>query len=347
MSKLKENTSNYYNKCYIIAELSANHNNDFKLAKSTIAAMKEAGADAVKFQTYTADSLSLNINNEIFGPRKDGLWKGWRPYDLYKEASMPYEWQPKLAEYASSLGLEWLSSPFDFDAVDFLESINCPIYKIASFEIVDIPLIEYVASKNKPIIISTGIATLTDIELAIKTCKKVGNENITLLKCTSAYPSPYEEINLKTIPHMGKAFGLPVGLSDHTLGIEVAIGAVALGGKVVEKHFILDRKLEGPDSAFSMEPAEFKQMVTGIRNIEKALGSVNYNLTDSTIGARERGRSLFVVKDIKKGDIFSKENIRSIRPGIGLPPKYYYKLLGRKATVNIKKGTPLNWDLIQ
>lgn len=329
----------------IIAELSANHNNDFDLAKRTIMAMKESGADAVKFQTYTADSLAIDVNNEIFGPRKGGLWKGWRPYDLYKEASMPYEWQPKLAKYANELGLDWFSSPFDFDGVDFLESINCPIYKIASFEIVDIPLIKYVAKTGKPIIMSTGIARLTDIELAIDACKRLGNHEITLLKCTSAYPSPYNEINLKTIPHMKETFGLQVGLSDHTMGIEVALGAVALGAVAVEKHFILDRSQGGHDSSFSMEPAEFKQMVNGIRNIEQAIGTVNYNLTEKTIESRKRGRSLFVVENIKAGELFTNQNIRSIRPANGLHPKYYEKVLEKKAIKEIKKGTPLSWDL--
>jgi pseudaminic acid synthase len=331
---------------YIIAELSANHNNDFKLAKDTITAIKESGADAVKFQTYTADSLSLDVDNEIFGPRKDGLWKGLRPYDLFKEASMPYEWQSELSEYAKKLGLDWLSSPFDFEAVDFLESIKCPTYKIASLEIVDIPLIKYAARKGKPIIISTGISRLADIELAVDTCRSMGNNNISLLKCTSAYPSPYEEINLKTIPHMKDTFGLPVGLSDHTLGIEVALGAVALGAEIIEKHFILDKSLGGADSAFSMEPDEFKQMVTGIRNLEKALGQVNYNLTKNTIESRKRGRSLFAVKDIKKGEKLTSENIRSVRPGLGLHPKHYEQVVNKVVKLDIKKGTPLSWGLI-
>jgi pseudaminic acid synthase len=331
---------------YIIAEISANHNNDFKLARDTIYAMKESGADAVKFQTYKPESLSMDINNEVFGPRKDGLWKGYRPFDLYKEAAMPYEWQAELSQYAQHIGLEWLSSAFDLEAVDFLESINCPTYKIASFEIVDTPLIKYVAKTHKPIILSTGIATLADIELAITTCKSVRNHKISLLKCTSAYPAPFHEINLKTIPHMEKTFNLPVGLSDHTLGIEVALAAVTLGAKIVEKHFILDRKLKGPDSAFSMEPAEFKQMVSGIRNIEQALGAVNYNLTKSTIDARQRGRSLFVIKDIEKGEYFSTENVKSIRPGIGLHPKYLNLVIGKRAKKYIEKSTPMSFDLI-
>lgn len=326
---------------YFIAELSANHNNDFQLAKDTISAMKEAGANAIKFQTYNAESLTIDAKTGYFAPLKDGLWKGYTPYQLYSEAAMPYEWQPKLAEHALSLDLDWFSSPFDFAAVDFLESINCPIYKIASLEIQDIPLIEYAASKGKPMIMSTGIARLSDIELAVDACKKIGNSDITLLKCTSAYPSPYNEINLKTIPHMKETFGLPVGLSDHTMGIEVALGAVALGAEVIEKHFILDRNSGGADSSFSMEPAEFKQMVDGIRNLELALGEVNYELTESTKKSRTRGRSLFVVEDIKKGEELTPQNIRSIRPGAGLHPKHYKSILGKIANQDIMKGTPL------
>lgn len=332
--------------CYIIAELSSNHNNDFDLAKETIKSIASSGADSVKFQTYTADSLSLDVKNEHFESKGDGLWKGYRPYDLYKEASMPWEWQQELSKYAISLGLDWFSSPFDFEAVDFLESIECPAYKIASFEIVDIPLIEYVAKKGKPIIISTGIAKLADIELAVDTCKNIGNNQITLLKCTSAYPSPYEEINLRTIPHMKETFGLPVGLSDHTMGIEVAIGAVALGAEVVEKHFILDRNIGSPDAQFSMEPDEFKQMVNSIRNVEKALGDVKYGLTEKMKKSRMTSRSLFTIKDIKKGEIFSKDNIKSIRPGSGLSPKFYNDIIGKKAKRNLDKGIPLNWDIL-
>lgn len=333
-------------KTYIIAELSANHNNDYKIAEDSIIAIKECGADCVKFQTYKARSLSLNVDNEFFGQRKDGLWKGWRPYDLYKKGSMPYEWQKKLSEFAISIGLDWFSSPFDFEAVDFLEGINCPKYKIASFEIGDIPLIKYTAETGKPIIFSTGIAELDDINLAIKTCLDAGNDKISLLKCTSAYPSPYEEINLNTIPDMYKKFGFPVGLSDHTLGIEVPIAAVTLGASIVEKHFILDRDSNGLDAAFSLEPDEFKQMVNSIRNIEKALGKVNYNLTPKSIEARKRGRSLYAVKNIKKGETFTSKNIRSLRPAAGLSPKHYFDLIGSKSSVEIKIGTPIRWDLI-
>lgn len=331
-------TINKRSEVFIIAELSANHNGKFDLAKKTIYAMKESGADAVKFQTYTPDSLSLDVDNEYFPVIKGGLWDGYRPYELYKEAQTPWEWQPKLAEYAKSLGLEWLSSPFDFEAVSFLDSIGCPQYKIASFEINDIPLIELTASKGKPMIISTGVAEINDIELAIETCRNAGNHQITLLKCTSNYPATIEDANLVTIPDMIKRFGVKVGISDHTMGSMVPTVAVSLGATVVEKHFILDRKLGGPDSAFSMEPQEFKEMVQSIRQAESALGNVTYEVSESD---KNRRRSLFVVKDIKAGEPFTEENVRSIRPGYGLHPKYLKDMIGKIANENIKKGTPL------
>ncbi len=278
-------------KTYIIAELSANHNNDFENALKTIKAMALAGADAVKVQTYTADSLSLDVKNEFFKEKEDGLWKGYRPYDLYIEASMPYDWQPKLKDYAESLGLEFFSSPFDHKAVDFLETLNVSRYKIASFEITDIPLIEYAASKGKPMIISTGIAHRDDIDEALAACSRMGNEDVALLKCTSAYPSPYNEINLLTIPKYQKVFKCTIGLSDHTLGSAVSIAAIALGAKIVEKHFILDRGMGGPDSAFSMEPDEFKIMVDSIRQVEQALGTATFELTAKAELSRNSRRS--------------------------------------------------------
>lgn len=334
------------NKVLVVAEISANHNQSFDLAVKTIKAIKESGADAVKTQTYTADTLTINCDNKYFQINKGTLWDGQSLYDLYKKAYTPWEWQPKLKKVAEELGLIFFSTPFDKTAVDFLEKINVPMYKIASFEITDIPLIEYIASKKKPIIISTGIAELQDIEKAIKACKRMGNNDIILLKCTSAYPAPYEEINLLTIPDMIRKFKLTVGLSDHSMGWEVPVAAVALGAKVIEKHFILDRNLGGPDSAFSMEPDEFAQMVKAIRNIEKALGKVSYKLSPKVKKSRIFARSLFVVEDIKKGEIFTQKNIRSIRPGYGLHPEYYYKILGKKAKKNIKKGTPIKWDMI-
>lgn len=327
-------------KTFIIAELSANHNNKYEIAEKTIEAMAQSGADAVKVQTYTPDSLALDIDNEYFGPIKEGLWKGIRRYELYKEASMPYEWQPKLKKVAEDLGMVFFSSPFDLEAVDFLESINCPIYKIASFEITDIPLIRYAASKRKPMIISTGVAEVEDIQLALDTCINVGNKDITFLKCTSQYPATIQDANLQTIPDMRRRFGTKVGLSDHTLGSIVPTVAVSLGATVVEKHFILDRKMGGPDSAFSMEPVEFKQMVENIRDVEKALGKINYTFSEKD---KLRRRSLYAAKDIAKGEIFTQQNVKSFRPGFGLHPKFLDELIGVKSKHNYSKGDPLTF----
>ncbi len=332
------------NKVFIVAELSANHNNNFDFAVKTIHAMAEAGADAVKVQTYKPESLTIDLNTGYFAPRNEGLWKGYTPWKLYEEASMPYEWQPKLKKIAEDLGLLFFSSPFDKEGVDFLESINVPIYKIASLEITDIPLIEYAASKGKPMIISTGVADNEDIQLALDTCFKAGNNQITLLKCTSQYPATIEDANLQTIPDMRKRFCVEVGVSDHTMGSLVPTVAVSLGAKVVEKHFILDRNLGGPDSAFSMEPEEFKEMIKTIRQTEAALGKVTYIVSEND---RNRRRSLFVVKDIKAGEPFSEENVRSIRPGYGVHPKYLNEILGKKAKTDIKRGTPLKWEDIE
>lgn len=326
------------NKTFIIAELSANHKQDIEIAKRTILAMAESGADAVKIQTYTPNSLVMDVNNEYFGPISTGLWKGIKRYDLYKEGMMPYEWQPLLKEYAESLGLVFFSTPFDLDGVDFLESMNVPIYKIASFEINDIPLIKKVAKQHKPIIISTGVANLDDIALAIQTCREEGCNNITLLKCTSEYPAPYNHINLLTIPDMAQRFGVNVGISDHTMGTVVSTAAVALGATIVEKHFILSRKQGGPDAFFSMEPQEFKEMVDAIRIVEESLGKITYELDETKMSKR---RALYATKDIEIGDIFSTENIRSFRPSAGLSPQYYEILLGKKSKRFIKKGNPL------
>jgi len=337
---------NNISKTFIIAELSANHNQDFDLAIKTIKAMKESGADAVKLQTYTADTITLDCDNEYFQIKQGTIWDGKNLYQLYKEAYTPWEWQPKFKEYAESLGLIFFSSPFDKTSVDFLEKMNVPAYKIASLEITDIPLIEYVASKRKPVIISTGIATLEDINLALETCKKVGNNQIILLKCTSSYPTPMEEVNLLTIPDMKERFKTIVGLSDHTLGISVPIASVALGAKVIEKHFILDRNLGGVDSSFSLEPQEFKQMVDCVREVEKALGKVTYDLSDKIQKNREFSRSLFVVKDIQEGEFFTEDNVRSIRPNFGLEPKYIKEIIGKKSSTKIVRGTPLSFDKI-
>ena len=326
------------NNTFIIAELSANHNNDFDLAVKTIEAMAASGANAVKVQTYTADSLALNVDNEFFCEKKSGLWKGIRPYDLYKEAAMPYEWQPKLKVIAEKLGLIFFSSPFDIHAVDFLESMDVMLYKIASFEITDIPLIEYVASKGKPMIISTGVSEIEDIELALATCRKVGNNDITLLKCTSQYPASITDANLITIPDMQSRFNVKVGVSDHTMGNIVPVVAVSLGARVVEKHFILDRKYGGPDASFSMEPIEFKSMVDDLRAVELAFGNITYNVKEED---KLKRRSLFAVEVIKKGDCFTASNIRSLRPGHGLHPKYLPGIIGSNANKNYKIGDPI------
>lgn len=329
------------NSTFIIAELSANHNNDFNLAVKTIEAMANAGADAVKLQTYKPESLTINSDVGYFAPRTEGLWKGYTPWKLYSEAAMPYEWQSKLKKIAEDLGLIFFSSPFDKEGVDFLESINVSLYKIASFEITDIPLIEYSASKGKPLIISTGVAEIEDINLALETCRGVGNNQITLLKCTSQYPATIEDANLLTIPDMKERFGVRIGVSDHTMGSLVPTVAVSLGATVVEKHFILDRKLGGPDSVFSMEPNEFKEMVQSVRQAEAALGQVSYDVSDKD---KNRRRSLFVSEDIKAGEEIAEKNIRSIRPGFGLHPKYLNEIIGRKVNKNIGKGMPLSFD---
>ena len=332
---------------FIIAELSANHMNDFDIAVKTIEAMADAGVDAVKCQTFTPDTITIDCDNEYFHIKQGTVWDGQILHELYEDAYMPWDWQPKLKKLAEDLGLIVFSSPFDKTSVDFLEDMDIPAYKIASFEITDIPLIEYAASKGKPIIISTGIASLEDIELAVKTCLNTGNDKIALLKCTSSYPAPLEEINLNTIPDINDKFGVVVGLSDHTLGGEVSTVAVALGASIIEKHFILDRNMGGPDSEFSMEPHEFKAMVDSIRNVEKALGRVSYELSDKMKSNREFSRSLFVVKDMKKGEIITEDNVRSIRPGFGLHPKYLNEILGKKVKKNLKKGTPFELDFIE
>lgn len=336
----------YNEPTFIIAELSANHLQNFDIAVETIKAMKDSGADAIKFQTYTPDTITIDCENEYFQIKQGTIWDGQVLYNLYETAYTPWDWQPKLKKIAEDLGLIVFSSPFDKTSVDFLEEMNVPAYKIASFEITDIPLIEYVASKGKPIIISTGIANLEDIELAIKTCLDVGNNQIALLKCTSSYPSPLDEINLNTIPDMIEKFDCVIGLSDHTLGGEVSTAAVALGAKIIEKHFILDRNMGGPDSDFSMEPHEFKNMVNSIRNIEKALGTVNYELSDKMKANREFSRSLFVVEDIKMGEVITENNVRSIRPGFGLHPKYLNEILGKKVNKPLKKGIPFDLSFI-
>lgn len=331
---------------YIVAEMSANHNMDINRAKEIIDAAAQSGADAVKIQTYTPDTITIDCDRECFQTQK-GLWEGMTLYELYSKAYTPWEWQRELMEHAVRAGLDFFSSPFDLSAVDFLETLNVPAYKVASFEINDIPFIRKIAETGKPVIISTGIAYLEDIDLAVRTCREAGNENVILLKCVSSYPAPFEQMNLNVIPNMGETFECMTGLSDHSLGTEVAVAGVALGAKVIEKHVTLRRSDGGADSAFSMEPEEFAEMIRQIRNVEKALGRVSYDLSDKQIESRKNSRSLFVVRDICRGERFTPENVRSIRPGIGLHTKYYADILGKTAKCDIEKGTPMDWKYVE
>ena len=326
---------------FIIAELSANHNHKKEIALESIKAAKEAGADAVKIQTYTADTLTLDCDNEYFQIKQGTLWDGTTLYKLYQQAYTPWKWHKELFEYAQELGIPLFSTPFDKTAVDFLEELNNPIIKIASFELVDIPLIEYAASKGKPMIMSTGIAILQEIQEAVDACHKAGNNDITLLKCTSSYPAPLNEANLMTIPDMKERFGCKVGLSDHTTGNIAACTAVALGAQVIEKHFIIDRSIGGPDSSFSMTKEEFAEMVMRIRETEECLGNVSYELSDKMKKNRKFARSLFACADIKKGDLFTEENIRSVRPGDGCSPMYLPDLLCNVCDRDYKFGEPI------
>lgn len=334
-------------KTYIIAEMSANHCGDKNLAKNIILKAKEIGADAVKVQTYTADTITINCDNEEFQINdENSLWNGENLYKLYQKAYTPWEWQGELKQYADEIGIDFFSTPFDYTAVDFLESINVPCYKIASFEAMDYPLIKYAAKFKKPMIISTGVSSLEEIQGAIDACKSVGNNDITLLKCTSAYPAKLEDMNIITIKDMIERFspqGVKIGLSDHSMSNLPAITAVALGATVVEKHFTLDRNLGGADAGFSLEPNEFKSLIDDIRATEKVLGKTDYTINEKN---RKFARSLYVVHDIKKGEKFTPENIRSIRPSNGLHPKYYEEILGKTANKDIKFGTPLSLDLI-
>jgi pseudaminic acid synthase len=330
---------------FIIAELSANHNGSLETAIDTIRAAKRSGADCIKLQTYTADTITIDSDKEDF-IIKDTIWGGRKLYDLYQEAYTPWEWHNTLFQIAEEEGLICFSSPFDKTAVDFLEGLNVPAYKIASFEITDIPLIEYVASKNKPVIISTGIATETDISLALDACKRMGNFDIALLKCTSSYPAPLEEANLCMVNDLATKFNVVSGLSDHTMGSTAPIVATIFGAKIIEKHFILDRSIGGPDASFSMNEVEFTQMVKSVREAEKSVGVVNYHLTDKQEKGKDFSRSLYVVENIIAGELFTEKNIRSIRPGFGLHPKYFSQILGKKATTDISKGSRLNLNMV-
>jgi len=335
------------NPCFIIGELSCNHNGDFSIAVETVKAMHAAGVDCLKLQTSKPESITIDSGKSDFIIKGGTIWDDRSLFDLYTEAYTPWEWHEPLQKLAHSLGMEFFSSPFDHKAVDFLEDLNVPAYKIASYEITDIPLIEYAASKGKPMIISTGIGTEQDILEAVEACKRVGNDQIILLKCTSSYPTPLEEVNLNTIPLIRQKFKVLVGLSDHTVGYVVPLGAVSLGAVIVEKHFILDRNIGGPDSSFSMNPKEFTLMINNVRDLEKGLGVSTLELSEKSKLNKNGARSLYIVSNIEQGNLFTSENVRSIRPGFGLPPKFLKEIIGKKSLKTIEKGTPLSWDLIE
>jgi len=323
---------------FIIAELSANHNGSLETAIETIRAAKRAGADAIKFQTYTADTITIDAKTDDFKLSQGTIWDGRYLYDLYKEAYTPWEWHEELFKVAKEEGLVCFSSPFDPTAVELLEKLNAPAYKIASFEITDIPLIELVASKGKPVIISTGIAGQEDIELALDACKRMGNNNIALLKCTSSYPAPIDEANMVMVKDLAERYGVISGLSDHTMGNTVPVVATCFGAKIIEKHFILDKSIGGPDASFSMDEQEFTEMVKAVREAEKAIGKVDYTLTEKQKKGKEFSRSLYVVEDIKEGEVITEKNVRSIRPGFGMHPKYLKEVIGKKAAHDLKRG---------
>jgi N-acetylneuraminate synthase len=331
---------------YVVAELSANHGRDFDQAVLLIRAARESGADAVKVQTYTPDTITIRSDRECFQIRGGTIWDGRTLHELYGEAYTPWDWQPKLKQVADDLGLDFFSSAFDPTAVDLLENMGVPAYKVASCELVDLPLLERIARTGKPLILSTGMATIEEIEEAVQTARKAGATQIALLKCASAYPALPSEMNLRTIPDLARRFDVPVGLSDHTMDIAVPVAAVALGACIIEKHFTLSRSLKGPDSAFSLEPAEFKAMVNAVRVAEQSLGEIHFGATESERSSRVFRRSLFVVEALRQGEVFSGENVRSIRPGHGLHTRHLPQIVGRRASRDIERGTPLSWDLV-
>ncbi|GAA3736211.1 pseudaminic acid synthase [Flavobacterium ginsengisoli] len=343
--KIRNISINENSPVFIIAELSANHNGSLEVALETVRAAKRAGADCIKLQTYTADTITLDSQKDDF-MIKGSIWDGKNLHDLYKEAYTPWEWHKTIFEEAEKVGLVCFSSPFDKSSIDFLENLNTPAYKIASFEITDIPLIEYAASKGKPIIISTGIAEQEDIELALDACRRMGNNDIALLKCTSSYPAPIEEANMSMVKDLAERYNIISGLSDHTMGATVPIVATAFGAKIIEKHFILDRAIGGPDASFSMNEEEFGAMVKAVREAESAIGVVDYTLTEKQVAGKDYSRSLYVVEDIKAGEIITEQNVRSIRPGYGMHPKYYNDILGKEVVVDLEKGDALKWDNI-
>lgn len=330
---------------FIIAEMSANHGQNFDRAVKLVEAAHRAGADAIKLQTYTPDTITIDCDNDFFRI-KGTIWDGRTLYDLYKEACTPWAWHKKLQTVATDLGLVFFSTPFDHTAVDFLEELDVPCHKIASFELVDLPLIKKVASTGKPVIMSTGMASEAEIEEAVTTFKEAGGVELALLKCTSAYPAPPEEMNLKTIPYLSEKFNVVAGLSDHTLGTDIPIASVAIGGRIIEKHFCLSREQGGPDTSFSLEPHEFKAMVDGVKRVEKAMGSVCFELTDKQKESTAFRRSLFVTQNVAKGEFFSTDNVRSIRPGNGLHTRNLDSILGKQATMAVKKGTPFSWNFV-
>lgn len=330
---------------YIIAEMSANHNHDFDLAVKIMGAAKEAGADAIKLQTYTPDTLTIDCDNRYF-QIEGTIWEGYNLYKLYGEAYTPWEWQPKLKEIANELGMDLFSTPFDETAVAFLEQMDVPAYKVASFENVDIPLLKRIAQTGKPIIMSNGMATLAELDEAVQTLYEAGAKELALLKCVSSYPARPEDMNLRTIPNLAQTFGVPVGLSDHSMDIAVPVTAVALGACLIEKHFTLSREITGPDSQFSLEPHEFKQMVVAVRTAEQALGKIQYGPTQIETSSKKFRRSLFVVEDVTAGELFTTQNVRSIRPGYGLHTRHLEDVLDKKAGRNIERGTPMSWDLL-
>jgi pseudaminic acid synthase len=334
------------NSTYCIAEVSANHNQDYDQAVRIIHAARESGADAVKLQTYTADTMTIASSRKEFRIGGGTLWDGRNLHDLYGEACTPWEWQPRLKKVAEDLGMDLFSSAFDSTAVDFLEEMGVPAHKVASFELVDIPLIQQMARTGKPLIMSTGMASVEEIEEALQSAREVGATQIALLKCTSAYPAPAEEMNLRTIPEMARRFAVPVGLSDHTMGIAAPVAAVALGACIIEKHLTLSRATPGPDSAFSLEPHEFKAMVEAVRTAEKELGEAHFGVSGKEEASKVFRRSLFVVENVKQGEVFTEANVRSIRPGYGLHTRHLHEVLGKSAMRDIERGTPLSWDLV-
>jgi len=343
--KIKDFEINNNSKVLIIAELSANHNGSLETALKTIKAAKRAGADCIKLQTYTADTMTINSKKDDF-TINGTIWEGENLYNLYEQAYTPWEWHKTLFEAATEEGLICFSSPFDKTAVDFLEELNVPAYKIASFEITDIPLIEYTASKGKPVIISTGIAEQEDIELALDACRRMGNNDISLLKCTSSYPAPIEEANMVMIKDLAERYNVISGLSDHTLGSTVPIVATAMGAKIIEKHFILDKSIGGPDASFSMDETEFTEMVKAVRDAEKAIGKVDYKLTEKQNKGKDFSRSIYVVDDIKAGGVITEKNVRSIRPGFGMHPKYLKSIIGKKVNKFLERGTAFHQEYL-